>query len=162
MLSIKLLIAVFFIAFFIIYLYFDSNYNYSKKQVLDKISSKYKPRTELYHQKKGIYNFPFILKPNYCSKSSINVKLVKNRKQLNNYFKNHKKENTIIQEFIPYENEIGVYFEKNPFSDKYKIISITKNDALGGEQIYRKKCLDTYENKQNLITKCTTYHINKV
>ena len=146
----------------LIYFYLNSNYNYSKKELLDKIDLKYKPRTEIWATKKGTYKFPFILKPNYCSKSSISVALIKSNNDLKKYFKIHSKENTIVQDYIPYDNEVGVYFEKNPFEKEYKILSITKNSNLGGKNIQREKCTGNYELMNHLITPNTNRVVNDV
>jgi hypothetical protein len=70
-------------------------------------------------------NFPCIIKPTICSGTNRNVKLLHNIKELEKYIKeSNKNENYIIQEFFYSKYEIGVLYEKIPFLNSGKVISI--------------------------------------
>lgn len=68
-------------------------------------------------------SFPLIVKPDKGFRGYL-VKKIDHKKQLENYFS---KINIpiIIQEFIDYDNEIGVFYHRNPGEPKGQITSIT-------------------------------------
>tara|TARA_X000000950_G_C13705376_1_gene573884 strand:+ start:116 stop:841 length:726 start_codon:yes stop_codon:yes gene_type:complete len=101
--------------------------------LLNYIPSKYKPKSEMYNKEK-MYNYPFILKPMNCSRNSFGVKLIKNYNDLKNYFNKYEMKNTMYQEFIDTEYEVGILYERNPFKKNGKIISIIQRKFLGGER----------------------------
>ena len=126
------------LVFFIIqYLFINSNpfrnFHINKMTLLNYIPSKYKPKSEMYNKEK-MYNYPFILKPMNCSRNSFGVKLIKNYNDLKNYFNKYEMKNTMYQEFIDTEYEVGILYERNPFKKNGKIISIIQRKFLGGER----------------------------
>ena len=126
------------LVFFIIqYIFINSNpfrnFNINKITQLNYIPSKYKPKSEMYNKEK-MYNYPFILKPIRCTRSSFGVKLIKNYNDLNNYFKKYQIKDTMYQEFINTEYEVGILYERNPLKKNGKIISVVQRKFLGGER----------------------------
>ena len=109
------------------------NFYLNKITLLNYIPSKYKPKSEMYNKEK-MYNYPFILKPIHCSRNSFGVKLIKNYNDLNNYFKKYEIKDTMYQEFIDTEYEVGILYERNPLKKNGKILSIVQRKFLGGER----------------------------
>ena len=68
-------------------------------------------------------DFPVIAKPNIGFRGYL-VKKIDSQKALENYFQ-HIKEEVIIQEFIPYEKELGIFYHRIPGDAKGKITSVT-------------------------------------
>ena len=149
-------ILIFIISFYILLLNANPfKFKQNKINKLNFIDNKYKPKTELVVNIINRYSYPFILKPNYCSGLGNKVKLIKNNIDLNNYLDNNKDiKNIIIQEFIPYKNEVGILYERNPLLKDGKIISIVKGRNLGGTKVNQDDCELNIknENKNYLIT----------
>jgi hypothetical protein len=112
----------------------------SKKEIYDLIPQKYIPKTILLDknihsinevlpkmQHAGI-TFPLIAKPDIGMKS-FGVELIKNIKQLQSYL-NKSSHNFLIQEFIKFPNEIGVFYVKHPNEKKGKITGIVAKEFL--------------------------------
>lgn len=112
----------------------------SKKEIYDLIPSKYIPKTILIDKEihsinvvlpqirdKGIA-FPLIAKPDIGMKS-FGVELIKNIKQLQSYL-NKSTQDFLIQEFIEFPNEIGVFYVKHPNEKKGKITGIVSKEFL--------------------------------
>jgi len=112
----------------------------SKKEIYDLIPQKYIPKTILLDknihsinevlpkmQHAGI-TFPMIAKPDIGMKS-FGVELIKNIKQLQSYL-NKSSHNFLIQEFIKFPNEIGVFYVKHPNEKKGKITGIVAKEFL--------------------------------
>ena len=72
--------------------------------------------------------FPLIVKPDVGLRGK-NVCLVHSIEEINAY-KNRLNADFLIQEFIPYENEIGLFYVKMPFHENGKIIGLTLKNFL--------------------------------
>ena len=139
--------------------YKTMSFKYDRLNIID---SSYVPQTELYEYKKKIYNYPFILKPNRCTKLGHGVSLIKDRKEELKYISTHGLNDIIIQTFIPYENEVGILYERNPLLKNGSIISIFKGRKLGGETVNQEGCSGNYKNRNDLITKKLTKVIDTI
>ncbi len=69
------------------------------------------------------FDFPLIAKPDIGFRGYL-VKKIDSLGGLRNYLQ-HVKEDTIIQEFIPYENELGIFYHRIPGQKKGRITSVT-------------------------------------
>lgn len=104
----------------------------NKYTILKHIPSQYVPKTELLNNiDVNNIKFPIIIKPINCTKCSKGVIVIKNKDELNNYLSinSNKLNEMLYQDFIPYTNEVGVLYEKDLFTQKGKIISITKKKS---------------------------------
>jgi glutathione synthase/RimK-type ligase-like ATP-grasp enzyme len=103
----------------------------NKLSILNYIPKKYVPKTDKFINIKDI-KYPFILKPNNCSGCSKDVKVINNNIELDNYLKNNYQvlNDILYQDFIPYENEVGILYEKDLYTNKGKIVSITQKKSL--------------------------------
>jgi hypothetical protein len=106
----------------------------SKIDILDKISEKYKPATLFISQEEDIENigfllaknqisFPVIAKPNVGERGT-DVEKIQSLEQLTKHLQVNSG-NFIIQEFITFENELGVLYYRMPSEKKGKISSLT-------------------------------------
>jgi len=68
--------------------------------------------------------FPLIIKPNIGFRGLL-VEKINTETELINYLTQYKKIDLIIQEFISYKNECGIFYHKIPNETKGKITSIT-------------------------------------
>lgn len=110
--------------------------------------------------------YPKIFKPNVCSGISKNVRVINNVNEAIEYHKNMN-DNYLIQDISYYNNEIGLLYEKNPWTNKGKIISIYKrvfNNKLNLNiwNVTNAYDMEPYENKNNLISNELTDKINKI
>jgi glutathione synthase/RimK-type ligase-like ATP-grasp enzyme len=108
----------------------------NKLSLLKYMPNKYIPKTKKFIKmniKK--LNYPFILKPNKCSRCSKDVKVIKDKNELDDYLKeNSKKLNKILyQDFIPFKNEVGILYERDLFTNKGRIVSITQKKSSNYE-----------------------------
>ena len=111
----------------------------SKKAILDLIPQTYKPITILVDFSAAfsvveIENqlfYPFIAKPIFGERGR-GVAKINNRNELLEYYKNAN-EIYIVQEFIDYKLELGVFYSKKPSESKGKISSITLKSFLSVE-----------------------------
>ena len=69
------------------------------------------------------FNYPLIAKPDIGFRGYL-VKKINSEKALLRYF-DHVRENVIVQEFIPYQNEFGIFYHRMPGSKNGKITSVT-------------------------------------
>ncbi|WP_239990731.1 ATP-grasp domain-containing protein [Marixanthomonas ophiurae] len=111
----------------------------SKKKVYNLIPKKYYAKTVLIHpkttsegikvflKKKGL-TFPLIAKPDIGLRGSA-VQKIHSEKELFDY---HQKANFdyLIQDFIPYPNEIGVFYVRYPNKEKGKITGVVFKETL--------------------------------
>lgn len=86
-------------------------------------------------------SFPFILKPDIGERGR-GVKLISNQLEAENYLIAFRNESIILQEFIPKDEEYGIFIIKNPKSGSLKIPSITQKIPLqvignGGQTVYQ-------------------------
>jgi len=113
---------------------FSGNGTESKYKTLLLVPQKYRPegtlilKTDDYQVAiKKIKNerleFPIIAKPDIGFRGYL-VKKINSFKELKNYLI-HVNENIIIQEFIPYKKELGIFYHRIPDKEKGKITSIT-------------------------------------
>lgn len=111
----------------------------SKIDTLKDIDSKYLPKTAFVSELDGLQDvrkylkqkkifFPFICKPN-VGERGLNVEIIRNYDALNNYLLSHE-EDFIIQEYIPYEIELGIFFYTFPDESGSGISSIVQKEFL--------------------------------
>lgn len=111
----------------------------SKKEIYDLIPHQFIPKTILFKYSTPLekvlseivacsINFPFIAKPDIGMKA-YGVQLIKNENELIAYI-NKYKENYLVQEFIPYKNEIGIFYCRIPGESKGKITGIVYKEFL--------------------------------
>lgn len=144
--------------------------NYSKIDLINQIDKQYIPKTffySSYNLEQFPLDFPFIIKPN-IGERGIGVELIRNKFDFKNYLALHDNSDLILQEYINYPLEFGVFYVRLPKETKGKIISITAKNFLtiigdGKHSLkeliennlrafYRKEYLfDRYKNDLNLI-----------
>jgi len=73
--------------------------------------------------------FPLIIKPDIGFRGLL-VKKINSEKELHEYIKKYNSINLIIQEFIDYKNECGIFYHKIPGEKKGRITSITLKKYL--------------------------------
>lgn len=111
----------------------------SKKEIYDLIPQQYYPKTILINKgtspkeiintiKKNNINFPLIAKPDTGLRGTA-VKKIDTEETLLLY-SNKANFNFLIQEFIPYPNEIGLFYVKLPNQTKGKITGIVSKEFL--------------------------------
>ncbi len=110
----------------------------SKKEIYDLIPAEYYPKTELFLanealetvmnqlQKSGIH-FPCIAKPDIGLRGTA-VKKLDSKEELEKYIA-HANFDFLIQDLIPYENEIGLFYVKLP-NQKAKITGIVSKEFM--------------------------------
>lgn len=151
----------------------------SKIDTLKNIPPKYLPKTVFVSELDGLHDvrkylkqkkifFPLICKPN-IGERGLHVEIIKNYDTLNKYILKHK-EDFIIQEYIPFEIELGVFFYQFPDKSQSDISSIVEKEFLhiigNGEssiqklmeetargKMQKKRLIDTYKNKLHRIPK---------
>ena len=118
----------------------SGNGSESKYSTLELIPSEYKPTSIFIKannsvevtlkllQKSTIY-FPFIIKPDIGFRGLL-VKKINSENELHSYLQKHQNLNLIIQEFIDFENECGIFYHRIPSEEKGKITSITLKKYL--------------------------------
>lgn len=111
----------------------------SKKKIYDIIPPQYYPKTDLIHEdidfekviailEKSEIQFPFIAKPDIGLRGSA-VKKINSLAELQSY---HTKANFdyLVQDLIPYENEVGIFFVRFPNEEKGRITGIVAKEYL--------------------------------
>ena len=111
----------------------------SKKEIYDLIPQYYYPKTEFIKEKidfeaveilfkKSNFQFPMIAKPDIGLRGSA-VKKIHSFEELKQY---HDKANFdyLIQDLIPYENEIGIFYVRYPNETKGRITGIVAKEHL--------------------------------
>jgi hypothetical protein len=111
----------------------------SKKEIYDAIPQNYYPKTVLVVEntsftevlsilKNNAFSFPFIVKPDIGLRGSA-VKKVANAEQLAAY---HEKANFdyLVQDFIPYPNEVGIFYVRFPNETQGKVTGIVAKEFL--------------------------------
>ena len=111
----------------------------SKKEIYDIIPQQYYPKTDLIHEnidfekvkdvlEKSQIQFPFIAKPDIGLRGSA-VKKIHSTAELQSY---HTKANFdyLVQDLIPYENEVGIFYVRFPNEDKGRITGIVAKEYL--------------------------------
>lgn len=74
-------------------------------------------------------DFPLIVKPDIGFRGLL-VKRVKTTKELRKYLNRHKNLNLIVQEFVAYKNECGIFYHRIPTEKTGQITSITLKKYL--------------------------------
>ena len=111
----------------------------SKKEIYDLIPNRYYPKTILIAEKsnfefvinevqKSQIKYPFIAKPDIGLRGSA-VKKIENIEQLENYC-NKADFDFLIQDLIPFENEIGIFYVRYPNEKQGKITGIVAKEFL--------------------------------
>ena len=111
----------------------------SKKEIYDLIPQKFYPKTDYIKEnlpfeevenilKKAAINFPFITKPDIGLRGSA-VKKIENIEDLKSY---HTKANFdyLLQELIPFSNEVGIFYVRFPNELHGKITGIVAKEFL--------------------------------
>ena len=111
----------------------------SKKEIYDLIPQKYYPKTEFVKENEKIdlveetlqkskIKYPFIVKPDIGLRGSA-VKKINSLEELKVY---HSKANFdyLLQDLIPFKNEIGIFYVRFPNEDRGKITGIVSKEFL--------------------------------
>ena len=111
----------------------------SKKEIYDLIPQKYYPKTEFVKEnekfdsveetlQKSKIKYPFIVKPDIGLRGSA-VKIINSLGELKVY---HSKANFdyLLQDLIPFKNEIGIFYVRFPNEDRGKITGIVSKEFL--------------------------------
>jgi hypothetical protein len=146
--------------------------NMNKYNVYKYIDKNHSLETTLYKYEEliNINKFPIIIKPNMYSGHGTDVYKVDNKDELKNIIKKIKNnQEYIVQEFYNNKYEVGLLYEKNPLSEKGKIISIVLKQKYNKEwkplscnNIMYKKNVCSYVNREDLITKELSCVINNI
>ena len=111
----------------------------SKKEVYELIPFEYYPATLFFKAgspledilaliKQRNIKYPLIGKPDIGMKGMM-VKKIENEKELSSYVKNSKVD-LLIQEYVPFKNEIGIFYYRYPNEEKGHISGIVKKEFL--------------------------------
>ncbi|HEV8287233.1 MAG TPA: hypothetical protein VGQ09_23150 [Chitinophagaceae bacterium] len=114
----------------------------SKKQIYDLLPQKYYPRTIFFNAESSVqeilreiqkenFKFPLIGKPDIGMKG-LSVKKLSDEQELIEYVA-HSKVSFLIQEFVSYENEIGIFYYRFPNKLRGHISGIVKKEFLAVE-----------------------------
>jgi len=116
---------------------FKSRIRESKIDILNSIPEKWLPKTlfiqhkavdERVNQVEGSLPYPIICKPELGERGN-GVCLIKNREALSDYFTNTT-DTIIVQEYIPYPIELGIFYIRIPGEKKGIISSIVRKDPM--------------------------------
>jgi len=118
---------------------YSGNGTESKFETIQLVPEKYKPLTVLISEKDSFndallsienssINFPLIAKPDIGFRGYL-VKKIDTKSELEIYLKKNKVD-IIIQEFIDYNNECGIFYHRIPGENKGKVTSITLKKFL--------------------------------
>lgn len=113
----------------------SGNGSESKYATIELIPTAFKPislfinanddiQNTLDHLHKKNIQFPLIIKPDIGFRGLL-VKRIKTENELIDYLTEHQNLNLIIQEFVDYKNECGIFYHRLPNEPKGKITSIT-------------------------------------
>lgn len=111
----------------------------SKKEIYDLIPQKYYPKTELIKENNDFQNvisilekaqiqFPFIAKPDIGLRGSA-VKKIHNLEELKEYNSNANFD-YLLQDLIPYANEVGIFYVRFPNEMKGKVTGIVAKEYV--------------------------------
>lgn len=111
----------------------------SKKEIYDLIPQKYYPKTELILEnndfnkvvsafQNSTIQFPFIAKPDIGLRGSA-VKKINNLEELEVY-NSHANFDYLIQDLIPYANEVGIFYVRFPNQSKGKVTGIVAKEYV--------------------------------
>ena len=111
----------------------------SKKEIYDLIPFEYYPSTLFFKASSSLQDiltlikqrnlkYPLIGKPDIGMKGMM-VKKLENEKELSFYVQNSKVD-FLIQEYVPFKNEIGIFYYRYPNEEKGHISGIVKKELL--------------------------------
>lgn len=103
--------------------------DYSKSKIIEQIPEKFKPKTQFITSKNEIDSmpeFPFVVKPDVSERGK-NVEVICSAADWENY---PIEKNLILQEFVDYPLEFGIFYVKMPHIDEGRILSITGKEFL--------------------------------
>ena len=111
----------------------------SKKEIYDLIPQKYYPKTELIKENNDFQNvisilekaqiqFPFIAKPDIGLRGSA-VKKIHNLQELKEY-NSSANFDYLLQDLIPYANEVGIFYVRFPNEKKGKVTGIVAKEYV--------------------------------
>lgn len=111
---------------------FGGFYGYSKFDLLEKIEPHWIPKTTLVHQKNVLdfepNSYPFVAKPDVGERGK-QVAVIRNREEWSCY-RGGIKTDVIIQDFVDFPLEFGLFYVRYPKEEKGKIIAITAKEFL--------------------------------
>jgi hypothetical protein len=141
---------IFILILFLISLSFSMNSieKTDKYSLLKTFPNKYVPTVELYDKNTDLeyINYPVIFKTNKCSFFGYDVKKIKNSNEAIDYINKFKydKNDIIIQEFSPFNNEIAIFLKRNVLDNKLEVYSGVireiKKDSLVNNKCEKGKC----------------------
>jgi hypothetical protein len=111
----------------------------SKKEIYDLIPSEYYPSTLFFRTgtpvediieliKQRSFKYPLVGKPDIGMKGMM-VKKLENENDLVNYAVDSKVD-FLVQEFVPYQNEVGIFYYRYPDQEKGHITGIVRKEFL--------------------------------
>lgn len=128
----------------------------------------------IYNKGINLHNlkYPLIFKPVLCQGSGRSVKLIKNYNEAFEYVANVN-DKIIIQDYHPGPYEIGILYERNPFSKNGNIVSIVERNykntdlkTIWGSKIWdndrNKKYNNMFIDRPDLITSQLTKKIDTI
>lgn len=128
----------------------------SKIKILDSIPDAYKPKTIPVDAQATlptqIMDFPCIVKPDIGGRGR-KVKIITSQTELENY---HKEvgEDYMMQEIIPYDVELGVFYIRMPWESKGEIVSLAQKEFLqvegDGEHTVKELMLQDFRSAQQI------------
>lgn len=126
--------------------------NQNKFSILSNISSEYLPKMSMLKDTNiDKLNYPVIFKPIICSRNGYGVKLINNIDEAVAYIENNNINETMVQDFIPYKNEVGILYEKNIIS---MVVKKSKDSTIIASCLGKNACDD--------ITYLKTHKLNEV
>lgn len=108
---------------------FGGFFNYSKFKLQQKIQEEFRPQHQFISDKNSILkiDFPIVAKPDIGERGK-NVQLINNQLEWERYANKYK--NFIVQKYIDFPFEFGVFYAKLPTQKTGKILSITAKNFL--------------------------------
>lgn len=125
-----IVLIVIFLTFFILYYSFLSanpwNNSMTKDKILSYIPKEYSLKVQVINKKTNLHllHYPLIFKPVICNGNGKGVQKIDNENEAKYYMKKTTEEFIIAQEYYPGAYEVGLLYERYPFSERGKIISI--------------------------------------
>lgn len=107
-------------------------FNESKKEIYDLIPQEFYPKTRLVRHKETLeicdLKFPFIVKPDIGLRGSA-VKKINTLEELQTYH-NQVNFDYLIQDLIPYPNEVGIFYVRFPNEEKGRVTGIVAKEFM--------------------------------
>lgn len=156
----KLLILIFLII--VSYFCFMSanpwSFDFTKYKIYEYINSEYSLKTynvtknNIYEIiKKNNFYYPFIIKPEFCNGANNGVFKINSELDLEKYFSYNYDTSYIIQEYYYPKYEVGLLYERFPYEENGKIISIVLKNKNKNETEWKSlKCGNIYNNENTI------------